>query len=343
MSDEVEVSYPEDTMRERRDESRIRKWVLIDANRLVVAAGFLLLVFGTLMALHFFAPGTIQKLNTTQAVSNVFGSVIIVVVTGVTLVLTIAQLVISREVGPLSDQRQQMTHSIAFRDDVGEMIEPPVSPPEPSAFLRELVAAVTARASTIEDAVGDDDSRAAAELRKFAEKTIEHGEQVQEDLAEEEFGSFEVIVAALNYNYSWKMYAAQLLDTVYGDDVPEEAEQALDEVVELLSLFGPAREHFKTLYFQWEVIELSKYMLYTSMFALGLAAYMVLVFDPTRIAWTFLGADGGFLLAATAFTLTLTPFGMLLSSIMRMITVTKRTLASGPFILRKTQAADALH
>jgi len=342
MSDDVDVSYPEDTMRKRRGESRLRKWILIDANRFLISAGFLLTVLFTLCILYYFAPGTVQKLNATTAVSSVFGSVIIVVVTGVTLVLTIAQLVISREIGPLSDQRQQMTHSIAFRRDVTEMIEAPVSPPEPSAFLRSLVTAVSDRASRILDAVEGEETAAAREFQRFAETTIEHGEKVDESLAQEEFGTFEVVIAVLDYNYSWKMYAAQLLDAEYGNDAPKEAIEALEELIQILQLFGPAREHFKTLYFQWEVIDLSKWMLYTSMFALGLAAYMVLVFDPTVVAWTFLGAAGGYLLASVAFTLTLTPFGMLLSSILRLITVTKRTLTVGPFILRETQAAEGI-
>ena len=55
-------------------------------------------------------------------------------VTGTTLVVTISQLVLSQEDGPLGDQRQRMSDAMDFRTYISELIED-VVPNQPSAFL----------------------------------------------------------------------------------------------------------------------------------------------------------------------------------------------------------------
>ena len=65
-----------------------------------------------------------------------------------------------------------------------------------------------------------------------------------------------------------------------------------------MRFFGPAREHFKTLYFQWEVIDIGRAMLYGAMPALMIAAYMVFVFTPTTIPGSVLGVNAALLFAS---------------------------------------------
>lgn len=56
-----------------------------------------------------------------------------------------------------------------------------------------------------------------------------------------------MVSAALDYNYSWKIYAGGRLGEECADELPEDARGAPDSLVDVLELFGPAREHFKTL------------------------------------------------------------------------------------------------
>jgi hypothetical protein len=58
-----------------------------------------------------------------------------------------------------------------------------------------------------------------------------------------------VVAAALDYSCSRKIHEARRLRE--GDTpLPGEASRALDDLLEVLQLYGPAREHVKTLYFQ---------------------------------------------------------------------------------------------
>ena len=97
MAEDDGVDAPADTMRERVGASKLQMWVLVDGRRwavttLVVAATFVLL----LLAFEVLGPSDFGKLTATDAVGSTFTSIIIAVVTSVTLVLTVAQLVLSQ-------------------------------------------------------------------------------------------------------------------------------------------------------------------------------------------------------------------------------------------------------
>ena len=343
MGDTDELSIPANTMEERTNESRVKMWFLITANRwlntgIILVGTFLLLVF-----LGRFGPSSVRKLLTTDAVGGMFSSMIIAVVTSVTLVLTVAQLVLSQEIGSLGEQQDRMEAEIDFRTDVEDATDVSVSPPEPSAFLRALVEIAEERARVVDDAVSEsDDPELATEMADYTSDFIEHSQRVGRELENSEFGSFEVLLPVLNYNYSWKIFAARRLREKHGDSLSEEADDALENLLEVLRLFGPAREYFKAKYFQWEIINVSRAMLYGAMPALAIAGYMLLLFDPSALSGTLFGVHRSFLLVAVAYTLTLVPFAILLAYLLRVLTVVKRTLAIGPFILRETKRAGEI-
>jgi hypothetical protein len=335
-----EITRPGDTMRERVGESRAKIWFLITANRWLVTGFFMLLAYATLVVLHVFGPSSARKLVTTSAVTSLFSSVIIALITSITLVLSISQFVLTEEIGPLGEQREQMRNVTEFRGDVEETVEMATSPAEPSRFLRTLIEAADQRARRLKDTVTDGDEL--QEIASYADGLLEHSQVVSDELTNTDFGSFEVLLPVLNYNYSWKIYAARNLKAKYADSLSDEAEEALDDLVEALRFFGPAREHFKTLYVQWEIINISRAVLYGAMPALSIAAYMMLVFDASRLFGTALfGIDVAFLFASAMYVLTLSPFAVVLAYVVRVLTVIKRTLAIGPFVLRETDQLDS--
>lgn len=145
----------------------------------------------------------------------------------------------------------------------------------------------------------------------------------------------------INYNYSWKIHAARNLRAKYADSLSEEADESFDELIEALRFFGPAREHFKTLYVQWEIINISRGVLYGAMPALAIAAYMMLSFDAARLfGTTVFGIDAAFLFTSAMYVFTLSPFAVVLAYVMRVLTVIKRTLAIGPFVLGRPTSSN---
>jgi hypothetical protein len=142
-------------------------------------------------------------------------------------------------------------------------------------------------------------------------------------------------------NYSRKIFRARQIQENYGDDLSEESNETIDELIETLSFFGPAREHFKTLYFQWELINLSRSVSYASVPALLTAVGMIVYADANAVVGTTLGVENLAWLVSFAFVITLSPFIILISFISRIATVAQRTLAMGPFVLREMEGGQA--
>mgnify|MGYP006281764133 CR=1 FL=1 len=327
----------QDTMRERAEESTRKLWLLMAADRRLIASGIVGFLF-----LGVVVGGVLHPTDAHSLIANgdpmetLAQALVGSTVTGVTLVLTLSQLVLSQEQGAVGDQRGRMEDATSFRTDVAEVLDQPVSPTEPSAFLRALVGAAQRRAEDVESAVEDLDEEVAERLTEYTRGVQENSQGVRESLDGANFGEFDVIRAALDFNYSWKLYAARKLRADYEDRLTDHAIDRLEALASVLELFGPAREHFKTLYFQWELIDLSRSILWASLPSLLVSTWALLFFDAGVMSATVLGLPLSLLATATVVAVALLPFAILLAYILRIVTVTKRTLSIGPFILRET-------
>ena len=328
---------PSDRMGRRIPGGRARAWVLMNASRWLVTAVLLGVLFVLLVVLGAVDPAPLrQAVGSKDPVETLFQGLLTAIITGVTLVVTINQLVLSQELGAVGDQRERMEGAMQFRRDVEDLLDEPVSPPDPASFLRALVEETRERADALDDAVGDDAACREA-VASYVEDLDRNASQVSDELADAQFGTFEVLYAALDFNYSWKIHQARRLQAGEEGEPGEAASAALGDLIEALELFGPAREHFKTLYFQWELIDLSRAVLYAAVPALVVAIAAILYADnPGSVTGTTLGVDHLVWLVAGATTVALAPFALLGAYVLRIATVAKRTLAIGPFVLRET-------
>jgi hypothetical protein len=334
---DIDVST-ENTMRERSGESRLKLWLLLKANRLV-AAGVLAVVFFVVfvVAVSVLSPPLVPQLQNSDTFDTVFTGMIGAIITGVTLVVTIGQIVISQENGPLGEQRTRMEESMDFRDFTEELIGSP-SPADPTAFLQDLVNHSQERAEAVRDELGDIDSdQLQWELDQFTESLIGNSEEVRDQLEDASFGSFEVMFAALNYNYAWKIYQVERILNDHEDDLGDPENDLLNELKTALSMFGPAREHIKTLYFEWALTTLSQIIMYAAIPALAVAGIMAVIGEAGTVAGSTLGFENIAILLGAAFTVTLLPFFLLVSYLSRVVTLARRTLAIEPLILRESQ------
>jgi hypothetical protein len=327
---------PSDRLRRRAGGSRLKLWVLLEADRWVVTAGLVGLVFFLLLAVGVIHPSPKTAIRATDTIGTLFQALLTATITGVTLVLTLNQLVLSQELGSVGDQRERMEGAMAFREDVADAIDAPVSPARPAQFLRALIQVAGQRAQAVREGVGDADDDLEVALDDLTESLIDNADRVSSGLDDARFGRFEVISSALNFNYSWKIFAARRIRAEYGGQL-DDATSALDNLIEVLELFGPAREHFKTLYFQWDLINLSRAILVASMPALLVSTGMILFFDPGAGIGAY-GQDLYLVTVVAAVTVSVLPFLILLAYVLRIATVTKHTLSIGPFILRETDA-----
>jgi hypothetical protein len=323
---------PGDLLRERAGEGRRKLWFLLEADRWLVTAVLMSVVFISLTAAGYLLPVAEETLLDSDSVDTLFQGFLTATITGVTLVLTLNQLVLSQELGSVSDQRERMEGALEFRSDTADTMDSPVSPARPSRFLRALIRESGRSAERLRDSVEGGDEDIAEEVESLADGLVENADRVSEGLGGAQFGGFDVVSSALNFNYSGKLFAARRIRERYGDRLGETAMDEVEHLAELLKTFGLAREHFKTLYFQWSLINLSRRILVASVPALVVSSAMVLFFDTA--AYTRLGG-GAVVLVVAAVTVAVSPFMILLAYVLRIATVTKHTLSIGPFILRR--------
>lgn len=325
------------SLRDRVSGGRPMLWFLVEGNRLLVASGLLAVTYVLLVTLSVFGPGSVAKISGSDPIFALFSSLVIGIIMGVTLVLTFNQLVMARELGPAGEQRDRMRESMQFRTDVEETIDAETSPAEPAPFLGQLLAAT----SDIAEALGaalERSSNAPEDVRSYANTVSADADRVETSLEGNEFGTFGVIRSALDFDYSAKIHRGRDLRNRHDQTLSEEARDRFEELLEALEFFGPAREHFKTLYFRWEIIDLTRALVYLSLPALAAVAYTILVFQPADVGGATLGIEHSLLVVSGLFIVGVAPFAVFLSYMLRIVSVAKWTLAIGPFILRETDA-----
>ncbi|WP_144903566.1 hypothetical protein [Halobellus captivus] len=344
---------PKDTMRSRGEENRAKLWLLLEANRWIVAVIIVLVFFLGTLAVASVVPNRVL-ISVDDPVETLFQALVTATITSVTLVVSINSLVLSQELGALGDQRDRMEGAMSFRREVEGELGIDVAPATPAAFLRTLVVAAEERAEALSstiDSAGAEVARTIPEeterVREYADELRRHASSVESDLQDREFGTFDVLSAALNFNYSWKIHEGRRLRAAFdegsadrgSDDPDTSVAAALDDIISVLTLFGPAREHVKTLYFQWELVNLSRAMLYSAVPALIVATNVLLFHGVLQAVsgWTLGIAHYVWIVALTA-AVSLAPFAILFSFVLRIGTVAKRTLSIGPFILRTTES-----
>lgn len=337
-------SHDSQTLRERTEESNLKLWLLLRLNRWVLAGGILAVVFFGIGTFGLVGLSPIQVVVAeTGAIQMLFGPFMGgAIIAGVTLVVTLNQLVLSEELGTVGDQRERMEDAMAFRRDVESSSTIGLAPPEPSAFLRQLIAAIEERAEELYECLSEEaDDELQQEVDEYVETLDENAEMVRNNIEGTQFGTFDVIWHVLDFNYSRKIFRARQIQENYGEDLSENANEKIDEMIETLTFFGPAREHFKTLYFQWELINLSRSVSYAAVPALITTVVMVVYAEASAVSGTTLGVENLAWLVSFAFVITVSPFIILLSFVFRIATVAQRTLAMGPFVLREMEGGQA--
>ena len=106
------------------------------------------------------------------------------------------------------------------------------------------------------------------------------------------------------------------------------------DLIDILGFYGPAREHIKTLYFQWQLVDLSRGVLYPSIPALAVTSGLAMFLAPTSFPGTFLGIGNLVWIVSAGMAIGALPFLFVTAFMLRLVTIIKRTLAIGPFILR---------
>lgn len=326
-------------MSEEVGESTVKMWLLMRVNRWLLTAVVLLGAFLVFVALSRLDFGSVREIARAQnGLRYLFSPLIGAIITGTAVVVTINQLVLAQELGAVGDQRNRMEDAMKFREDVENSVDMATSPPEPPLFLADLLGGIEEQADRLQEVTADEpDGELERQVTEYVEGLTDNVKSVKAALEQTQFGTFDVVWNALNFNYSLKIHRARQIRDEHASVLSDATVEAFDDIIEALAFFAPAREHFKTLYFQWELINLSRALLYTSVPALIVMGTIITTVDATSVPGQTLGVDNLVLLTSFGFTVGIAPFVVFIVYILRIVTVAKRTLAMGPFVLRKTQ------
>lgn len=336
-------SEADETVQGWLPEISLAQLVLLKMSRLLLTGTILLGVFIALVALSQAGLTPLRTIVESQGgIQFLFTAFIGTIVTGTAIVVTINQLVLAQELGAFGDQHERMEKSMDFRREIEAKIGLGASPTDPAAFLATLAASMQQRATELGAAVGDHhDEKLEETVREYVDTLDRDAQLLQENLDGAEFGSFDVIWSALKFNYSRKIHTGRKIRSESAEKLSDEANSALEETITLLTFFGPVREHFKTLYFQWELINLSRAMLYISVPALTVMGVLIMYVDSGAVPGALLGVDNLVWLTSAGFAVGISPFIVFIAYVLRIATVAKQTLAIGPFILQEDDRESA--
>ncbi|WP_238398240.1 hypothetical protein [Halorussus salinus] len=315
-----------------REKARnLREWLLLDGSRLVVAGLLLAATVGLLVAAELLG---LIPMARQQPAFYVMSSLIGGNLTLVTVVVSINQLLLSRELSTPGQLRSQIDEVIEYREEVEEHAGG-VAPVKPLGFLELLFANTRREAQRIGGmtfgAVGDE---VRTEVDETVEALTDHADHVEHILDESDPDTFRVLSVTLTTNYAQQINRIRRIRATHGDELPETVMDALDNLIDHLQKVDVARQYFKSLYLQEELSSLSRVLLYA-----GFPAEVALVLALLG----FTAAEGTALthhsnvLMPVVVGIAFLPLALLLAFIVRIATVTERTAATIPFTTPKQE------
>lgn len=320
--------------------ARLLEWLVITGNRwhvtLLLAGGF----FGLTMAVGLYGPVPSSRfIGTGVSPSSALIELLKAIISIVTIILSVNQLVLSPKFGSVSDQREALDDSMELREHAERVIDARVSPLSPAAFLHDVLDAIAERADDLSappvDAM-DDPARDALrrDLSAYAAGVRDDAESVRDDLADARFGQFEAVPIAIRFDVSRKIQEARRLRNAHADALDAETDGRLDDLADRIELFAVAREFFKTTFIGSQYIAFSRGLLFVSVPSLLVALYAMLIYDPGVFSGSTFGVDDGLWFVTAAFTISLLPLAVLVSFVARLATLSQSTLFVGPFTAR---------
>ncbi|WP_247729047.1 hypothetical protein [Halovivax limisalsi] len=302
-------------------------WFTLTGNRLVLA-GLLAAVFA-LFVVGLQYSDIVIVTNTTRML-YLFQGLIAGNVALLTIVLSINQLVLSRELKTPKELREQIDAVIEYRAQVGETTGEPTVPVTPTGFLTVLLAGTRDTARRFDGTVASaDDSELAADVADLVSELAARTAHISTIVERSQSGVFSALAATLETDFSRQLNEALRIRTESADALPPAATGELDDLVRCLKQVDIARQYFKSIYVQSELARLSKLMLYVGAPAVGSSLLLLLIYAST--AEPPVTASHLDVIVPAVLILGILPLIVLFSFVLRIATIAQRTVAITPF------------
>ena len=307
-------------------------WFLVDANRWLVVAVLTTSMFVSLFGIVVLSPVSIRDyLLAGTLTSKGYVELQTITVTVITIVLSINQLVLSPELGALSDQRSRLEDVIDTRTRAEELAEAPTTPTDPDHYLLTLIAATEAKARRLGEAVTDSDPTLRQRVDRYVADVDRETERVHDALEGRRFGTIELLGAAMHFTTADDIHAVRRMHNEYAESLSGAEERAFSDMLDALKLYTVAREYFRSLYVQWEFINFSRAILYTGLPALLVAHLTIGFVDANAFQGTLFGVPTLLWYETAAFTIATVPVIVVISYAARLSLLAKTGIFISPF------------
>lgn len=306
------------------------RWLFITGHRLGVATVLSLLFAGVTAllvetGLIYVGPGS----NLATALSSGMLSGLL---TLLTVALSVNQLILSRLFGSAGSLSEELEGTLDYRRTVEEIAEVPASPNEPTAFIGLLADALARRVGDFrreaENAAVDFD--ADDDVGAYASAVTDYADHLS--TADDLDDPFKSLIVTLGTDYADHIDTMRGLRRKYIEDLPDEAADALDDVLELLKAVATMRQFFKTLTLQQELAMLSRRLIFTGVPAVLVAYFLSATYTASPGVPTAIDPAYMPLVTTVATAIVLLPLAVLVASLLRVATVSLYTVSIGTFI-----------
>lgn len=325
-------------VQKQRDQTlrdRLRKiglWLLVDASRWKVIGGLALGVYLTTVLVGVFGPASVQQyLLDGTSIANAYIELQPGIITAITIVLGINQLVLSPEFGSVSHQEERLDDILEHRRDVEESAEVISSPTDPAGFLQTITDATQEHLVRLADAIPEDHGELGSQLRATITGIREDIQPVSDALESRGFGDIELFGVAAHYDTTRDIHRVRQVQRQYETELSTAQSRALDDVLTALKHYDVAREYFRTRYLQTQFIRFSRAMLYTGLPALVVAHYAIGIIGPDVLTGATFGVRNLLWFESGTFAFALLPIYVIISYVARIITLAETTIFIGPF------------
>ncbi|WP_114575750.1 hypothetical protein [Saliphagus sp. LR7] len=308
--------------------ARLRDWILLDGDRLVLAAMLSAAIFVLFLGLNALDVIAFTNDNSiTRAASGMVAGTFSLV----TLVVSINQLILSREFSAVSEARERLEGVMDLRREVEAAAEVPASPTAPARLLELLLETIHARAGTLAESVeGQEDEEVREAVGEYADYVRESTDRIDRRIDGARSDTFEALSASVRYDDAWQFYLARRLRNRHEEELNRGSIEAFDDLVEAVERFGVAREQFKTTYLQRELTRFSQLTILCGVPAILSA--LLIGFLYADVGGPAIAVDRLPVVVCALLTVIVSPLALMASYILRTATITRRTASTGPML-----------
>lgn len=307
---------------------RLRDWLFLDVNRTVLAGGFLAVALAVFVWLE--VVGVIFPAQTQTSFLYLFSSLAGGNITLVTIVITINQLVLARELRSPRELRTELQAAEDYRNTVKDETHQATISEQPQNFLQILTESTRHHVREID--VTTDEANGTAvddEVTNLRSNLLAELDRIVTSLDQSGQGVFPALSTILNADFSTRLTHSRWIREVYADDISNTTRDRLQDLEDRLENLDIARQYLKTIFIQRELAGLSKQVTYTGFIAEVVALSFLMYAGYLSVRPPLLGQ--AFVIPLSV-TLSLAPLAILLSHVLRIATIAERTVAITPFL-----------